>query len=289
MNMIDQAEALRQLMRQHSSEGERKKTRVVTVTSGKGGVGKSNFSLNFALSLKRLGLDVLLFDADIGMANIDVLMGRSFPYHLYHLISGEKTIWDIIAKGPEGLHYIAGGSGLTALMDLTKEQIVQFTKEIERLHGKYDVIIFDTGAGLSKETAAFIAASDDTIVVTTPEPTAITDAYALIKMVIAMNIKASFKLVINKAADHKEGQHTLGTIQLTAEKFLQIDLPELGIILDDPNVSKAVKKQTPFLVMYPATAASKSVTDIAATFMEVKPALQSGGIKGFFNKIFRLS
>lgn len=288
--MNDQAEALRQLVKQNNSQSQLKNTRVITVTSGKGGVGKSNFSLNFALSLQRLGQKVLVFDADIGMANIDVLMGQTTPYNLYHLLTQEKTIWDIIAVGPEGLHYIAGGSGFKDLLELTAEQLERFACEIEKLHGRYDVILFDTGAGLSKETVKFITAADETIVVTTPEPTSITDAYALIKMVKAIHIDVSFKLVVNRATNRKEGQQTLDKISLVAKRFLDTELPSLGIMFDDGNVSSAVKKQIPFLICYPSTIASKAVMDISRSFLAIQVSVQqSSGIKGFLSKMFRLA
>lgn len=288
--MNDQAEALRHLVKQQELWGEGRTTRVVTVTSGKGGVGKSNFSLNFALSLQRLGKKVLVFDADIGMANIDVLMGVSSSYNLYHLLKQEKTIWDIVQEGPEGLNFIAGGSGFKDLLDLSAEQLDGFAGEINKLHGKYDVILFDTGAGLSKETVKFITAAQETIVVTTPEPTSITDAYALIKMVKAMDVDVHFKLIVNRASDFREGKQTADKINLVAQRFLQSELPSLGIVPDDPNVSKAVKRQVPFTVAYPGSEASVAVASIARHFLEIPQShTVSGGVKGFLHKMFRLS
>jgi flagellar biosynthesis protein FlhG len=288
--MMDQAEALRNLVKQQELQDEGRTTRVVTVTSGKGGVGKSNFSLNFALSLQRLGKKVLVFDADIGMANIDVLMGISSTYNLYHLLKQEKTIWEIVQEGPEGLNFIAGGSGFRDLMDLSEEQLDRFEVEISKLHGKYDVILFDTGAGLSKETVMFITAAQETIVVTTPEPTSITDAYALIKMVKAMDVNVHFKLIVNRAVDPREGKQTADKITMVAQRFLQSDLPHLGILPDDPNVSKAVKRQVPFTVAYPGSEASIAIDRIAKHFLEIpQSSTVSGGVKGFFHKMFRLS
>ncbi|RCW50137.1 MinD/ParA family protein [Paenibacillus prosopidis] len=288
--MNDQAEALRHLIKQQELREEGRTTRVVTVTSGKGGVGKSNFSLNFALSLQRLGKKVLVFDADIGMANIDVLMGVSSSYNLYHLLKQEKTIWDIVQEGPEGLNFIAGGSGFKDLLDLSAEQLDGFAGEINKLHGKYDVILFDTGAGLSKETVKFITAAQETIVVTTPEPTSITDAYALIKMVKAMDVDVHFKLIVNRASDFREGKQTADKINLVAQRFLQSELPSLGIVPDDPNVSKAVKRQVPFTVAYPGSEASVAVERIARHFLEIPQSnTVSGGVKGFLHKMFRFS
>ncbi len=288
--MMDQAEALRNLVKQQELQDEGRTTRVVTVTSGKGGVGKSNFSLNFALSLQRLGKKVLVFDADLGMANIDVLMGVSSTYNLYHLLKQEKTIWEIVQEGPEGLNFIAGGSGLRDLMDLSAEQLDRFADEIGKLHGKYDVILFDTGAGLSKETVKFITSAQETIVVTTPEPTSITDAYALIKMVKAMEVDVQFKLIVNRATDFREGKQTADKISMVAQRFLQSDLPHLGILPDDPNVSKAVKRQMPFTVAYPGSEASLAVERIAKHFLEIPQSTAvSGGVKGFLHKMFRRS
>lgn len=288
--MMDQAEALRNLVKQQELQEDGRTTRVVTVTSGKGGVGKSNFSLNFALSLQRLGKKVLVFDADIGMANIDVLMGVSSTYNLYHLLKQEKTIWEIVQEGPEGLHFIAGGSGFRDLMDLSAEQLDRFADEISKLHGKYDLILFDTGAGLSKETVKFITAAQETIVVTTPEPTSITDAYALIKMVKTMEVDVQFKLIVNRASDAREGKQTADKISMVSQRFLQSELPHLGILPDDPNVSKAVKRQIPFTVAYPGSEASIAIERIAKQFLEIpQSSAPSGGVKGFLHKMFRLS
>ncbi|WP_091220414.1 MinD/ParA family protein [Paenibacillus sp. BC26] len=289
--MTDQAEALRNLVRNQEQKNEGRTTKVITVTSGKGGVGKSNFSLNFSLALQRIGQKVLIFDADIGMANIDVLMGVSSPYNLYHLLKQEKTIWEIIQEGPQGVHFIAGGSGFKDLLDLSADQLNYFAEQISRLHGQYDFILFDTGAGLSKETVKFITAAQETIVVTTPEPTSITDAYALIKMVTAMEHDVKFKLIVNRAIDTKEGNATADKIGLVAQRFLNIELPVLGILPDDPNVTKAVKKQVPFAIAYPGSDASKSILEIAKRFVEVPqpPAAAISGVKGFLHKMFRLS
>lgn len=287
--MNDQAQALRNLVQHQDAASEGRATRIVTVTSGKGGVGKSNFTLNFALSLQKLGKRVLIFDADIGMANIDVLMGRTAPFNLYHLLKRERTIWDIISEGPMGIHFIAGGSGFKDLLDLTNEELDYFGQEISKLHGRYDLILFDTGAGLSKETIKFIVAAQETVVVTTPEPTSITDAYALIKMVKAMNHQIDFKLVVNRASDSREGKQTADKIGLVAKQFLELDIPVLGVVLDDANVTKAVKKQVPFTIAYPNGDASKGIEEIARRFAAVDKTMtetKNNGIKGFLSRMF---
>jgi len=285
--MYDQAEALRKLVKQNTEQHNQKKTKLLSVTSGKGGVGKSNFSLNFSIALQRLGKSVLVIDADIGMANIDVLMGANSQYNLYHLVKNEKTIWDIINVGPEGLNYIAGGSGLLELVRLSDEEIKRFGDEILKLQGQYDYIIFDTGAGLSKETAQFITASDETIVVTTPEPTSITDAYALIKMVNSIDEGTTFKMVVNRTSDRDEGFRTANNIASATKRFLNVDIPTIGYIVDDVHVSKSVKKQVPLLLLFPDCEAAKSIKGIAQQYLNLPVASTSNGIKGFLHKFFR--
>ncbi|MFE5319583.1 MinD/ParA family protein [Paenibacillus sp. NPDC056579] len=289
--MNDQAQGLRDLIwnRNHQRQHEAKATRILTVTSGKGGVGKSNFTLNFALTLQKKGFNVLVFDADIGLANIDVLMGVTAKYNLYHLLKKEKTIWDIIQKGPNNLQFIAGGSGFHDLIRLTEEQLDYFAEQVQQLNGTVDYIIFDTGAGLSKETLKFILAAEETIVVTTPEPTSITDAYAIIKMVHAMNEPVRFKLVVNRVADWKEGKQTADKINLVAKQFLQLDIPTLGFVYDDKNVSKAVKKQVPFTVEYPSSPASQSLSRLTNDFIAEQPPadMQGSAVKGFMNRMMK--
>ncbi|MDQ1913327.1 MinD/ParA family protein [Paenibacillus sp. GD4] len=289
--MNDQAQGLRNLI-QHQQELRSKSTRIITVTSGKGGVGKSNFTLNFALTLQKKGYKVLVFDADIGLANIDVLMGVTAKYNLYHLLKKEKSISEIIQTGPNGLQFIAGGSGFNDLIRLTEEQLDYFAEQVSQLNGLVDFIIFDTGAGLSKETLKFIIAAEETIVVTTPEPTSITDAYAIIKMVNSMNYKIPFKLVVNRVTDGKEGKQTADKISLVAKQFLQLDIPSLGYVPDDSSVSKAVKKQIPFTVAFPNSDASRGISELVDDFLANQPRTEqdagAGAMKGFINKMLKM-
>jgi flagellar biosynthesis protein FlhG len=287
--MSDQAQGLRNLV-QIQNEQTARTTRVITVTSGKGGVGKSNFTLNFALTLQARGYKVLVFDADIGLANIDVLMGISPKFNLYHLLKKQKTIWEIIQKGHNDLEFIAGGSGFNDLLRLSEEELDYFAKQVELLNGYVDFIIFDTGAGLSKETLKFIVAAEETIVVTTPEPTSITDAYAIIKMVNSMGHKVNFNLVINRVTEPREGKQTADKISLVAKKFLQLDIPTLGYVDDDSNVSKAVKKQIPFTVAFPNSVASRNIGQLVDRFIQGQQVTEStsNGVKGFLSKMIRL-
>jgi flagellar biosynthesis protein FlhG len=289
--MNDQAQALRQLVRTQSHEpGIRRTTRIITITSGKGGVGKSNFTLNFALTLQAKGYKVLVFDADIGLGNIDVLMGVSPKYNLYHLLKKEKTIWDIVQKGYNDLEFIAGGSGFQDLIRLSEEELDYFADQVGQLNGYADFLIFDTGAGLSKETLKFILAAQETIVVTTPEPTSITDAYAIIKMVHSMEYDVKFRLVVNRVTDAQEGRQTADKISLVAKRFLQLDIPALGYVSDDSSVSRAVKKQVPFTIAFPHSAASQGIRELVDRFvagMPMQEEEQQNGVIGFLSRMIR--
>lgn len=293
--MNDQAQSLRKLVSirekaqsldQQNDQGSRL-AKFITVSSGKGGVGKSNFTLNFALSLQSLGKKVLIFDADIGMANIDVLMGTSSRYNLLHLLQREKSIHEIVSKGPNGLSYISGGSGMANLISLSESDVQYFTSQIDLLASQMDYIIFDTGAGLSKENIQFITSADECLVVTSPEPTAITDAYALIKIIHGIDQDVNFQLIINRVDDEKEALFTANKIKLVAQKFLDVDIPMLGYISDDSHVVQAVKKQVPFTMAFPNCVASKDIQRLAKRYAIVPSTSELGtltGIKGFMHK-----
>jgi flagellar biosynthesis protein FlhG len=287
--MSDQAQELRKLINTRQ-EAPTADTRIITVTSGKGGVGKSNFTLNFALSLQEQGYRVLVFDADIGYSNIDVLMGISPQYSLYHLLKRQKTIWEIIQKGSNGLQFVAGGSGFNDLINLSEQDLEYFTNEIFKLNGHVDYIIFDTGAGLSKETAKFIIAAHETILVTTPEPTSITDAYATIKIIHGMHFNVRFKLVINRVTNESEGFQTADKIVMVAKQFLNLDIQTLGFVTEDIHVSKAVKKQIPLTVAFPNSSAAKQMKELARRYIEghIFENEASSGVKGFVSKMLRI-
>jgi flagellar biosynthesis protein FlhG len=293
--MSDQAQGLRNMLndRQDMTESDQigRTTRIITVTSGKGGVGKSNFTLNFALALQSHGYKVMIFDADIGLANIDVLMGVTPKYNLFHLVKRQKTIWEIIYKGYNDVQFISGGSGFSDLLRLSEADLEHFTQQINELNGYVDFILFDTGAGLSKETLKFIVSAHETIVVTTPEPTAITDAYAIIKMVHGMNYKVPFNLVVNRVSELNEGNRTAEKISLVAKQFLKLEIPLLGYIDEDPCVQKAVRKQVPFSIAFPNCSASKSISKMALAFATGEKPVdeEHSGVKGFLNRMLKLA
>ncbi|WP_025684942.1 MinD/ParA family protein [Paenibacillus maysiensis] len=293
--MSDQAQSLRQMasaLDKYRLPARNRHAKIVTVTSGKGGVGKSNFTLNFALALQSLDRKVLVFDADIGMANIDVLMGANSRYNLLHLLKREKSMAEIVQTGLGGLPYIAGGSGLSELFSLSDDDLNYFADEVEKIAADMDYVLFDTGAGLSKENLKFITSADECMVVTTPEPTSLTDAYALIKVVSGLQKDTVFKIIVNRADNDNEARQVADKIALVARRFLEIDIPLLGHISDDTHVMRAVKRQVPFSIAYPGCTASRDVLNMAHRFAAMPQTPQSGalnGIKGFMQKWLRRS
>lgn len=292
--MSDQAERLRSLVAERSHT-PLINTRVITVTSGKGGVGKSNFTLNYALGLTAQGKKVVVLDADVGFANIDVLMGIKPKRTLADLIRREAELWDILETGPGGVQFIAGGSGFQELLEVRTEEYDYLVSQLGQLQGQVDYVLIDTGAGLNKQTLRLLLASDEIFVVVTPEPTAITDAYALIKTVANRHPEAKLKLVINRAESAAEGRETAEKIRLVAERFLEMKIPTLGVLPDDPIVSKAVRRQTPFLLSHPDSQASKSILKLIQEQLHgerlhdmSKPDGPSQGVKQFLHRMVRL-
>jgi len=292
--MRDQANKLREIVNKVNNDNietsiETLKTsaKVITVTSGKGGVGKTNVTINLAISLSKLGYRVVVIDADLGLANIDVVLGIMPKYSLVDIIKNGKNVFDVLTTGPNRVKFISGGSGVEELTRLTQLELENFVRNIALLDKIADVILIDTGAGISENVLKFAMAADDVVVVTTPEPTATTDAYALIKAIGVRNKNKTIKLLINKTETAIEAQTAMQKLNNVAKKFLQVKLSFLGYISNDSFVSKAVKQQKPFTVLYPECTASKNLSEIAKKIMQ-EPAGngRNSGIKGFFNKFF---
>lgn len=284
--MADQAEQLRERLQR--SKTQHRPTRIVAVTSGKGGVGKSNFTLNFALGLIEKGKKILIFDVDLGLANLDVLMGISARKNLLDLLQEGTRVWDIMEKGPNGLEFIAGGSGFTQILQLDEDKHAKIMRELEEIQGYADLVLLDTGAGISQESLRFMLASDEILLVTTPEPTSITDAYAVVKMLHSRNPAVVIKLIVNRASSAKEAKHTAEKLTLVAKQFLGLKLETIGYVLDDPNVSKSVKKQRPFLLEYPGTDSSRNIREVVETYLgssDITFEREKGGLRGFLHRI----
>lgn len=294
--MRDQANKLREmainLKNQIEAEigKESKQTRVIVVSSGKGGVGKSTLALNLSLSLSSLGQRVILMDADLGMANIDIMLGLVPKFNLYHMIRDQKTLKDIIINGPSGLKIIPGGSGMNELANLREDELNRILLEMGRLDGEYDFMIVDTGAGISNNVIRFLLAADDVIILTTPEPTSLTDAYGIVKSVTRYGYKGNMFLVVNRVNKESEGILVAQKFKLVSEKFLDLDIKILGHILQDPQVELGIRRQEAFCQVFPKSIAAKNIMNMAEKLIDeevVSPGLpvKTGGIRGFIKKL----
>lgn len=258
--MRDQADRLRELAK--GTNQSEKTTKVITVTSGKGGVGKSNFVVNLAIMLQKMGKKVLIFDADIGMANDEILMGFVPKYNILDCINRNLDIEDIIITGPEGVKLISGGTGLNKIKELQDEERRILLSKLEKLED-YDYIIMDTGAGVNETVINFIAFSDEFILLTTPEPTSIMDGYSLLKTVSYFDVKKMVSIVVNRVYNEKEGEKTFLKLKNASTKFLSIKCNFVGCIEEDKKLSEAVRNQVPLVMSFPSSKAAKNISAIA--------------------------
>lgn len=279
---MDQADQLRKLV--NLQKKVRKVSRVITVTSGKGGVGKSTLTVNLAIEMARAGKRVIVLDADFGLANIEVMLGIRPQYNLADLMFRGKSLKDIITPGPENIGFISGGSGIQELSRLTRDQVVYLVQKLYELDEMADVILVDTGAGIADTVLEFVSASNEVVIVATPEPTSITDAYALLK---TLNRKSDFskentviKMVANRIQDKAEGENLYDKLSLVVDKFLNIKVEYLGGILQDVSCQKAIMQQQPVIMSYPNSTASKAVAGIAAKLLDKDSASDEDDAQG---------
>ena len=297
--MEDQAEKLREIMRHKKNEpGEGKnqtahtegrsgkKTRIITVTSGKGGVGKTNLSVNMALAFARIGKKVVVMDADLGLANVNVMLNMIPKYNLYHVIKKQKTIHEILVETEYGISIVAGASGFSQIANMGDEERHNFIKELDTLSFA-DIIIIDTSAGVSSNVLDFIAAADDAIIITTPEPTAITDAYGIIKIIATEydTLNIGLKLVVNRAKGAAEAKSVADRMIKIAGQFLSVKVDYLGFIYDDHSVAASVRQQKPFMIIDPKCKASLCIQHLVERIDKNK-IMKDEGIGTMFKKIF---
>ncbi|GAU79856.1 MinD/ParA family protein [Fusibacter sp. 3D3] len=283
---MDQAQKLRDIVQESSSESVNKHdARIITVSSGKGGVGKTNFTVNMAIALAKLKKRVTIIDADLGLANVDVLFGIVPKYNLSHVVKGEIPVQDCIFKGPYDINIISGGSGIMDLIDLDQNQLEKLIHSLLYFNDVSDYILIDTGAGLSKSVLSFVDAASDVIVVITPDPTSITDAYALIKNIVKEDDK-KIKLIINRVDSNEEGDEVFNKLEQAVSKFLSKELENMGYIFEDSNLKKAVRKQIPVLEAYPRAISSKSIENIAYNLENNSKYVKNAhSFKTFINKL----
>ncbi|MCP5463124.1 MAG: MinD/ParA family protein [bacterium] len=267
--MQDQASKLRNLAHENFKES----VRIIAVTSGKGGVGKTSISTNLAITLAHMGKRVLIFDADMGLANIDIMLGIKPSFTLQHVLQGDKTLDEIIVDGPAGIKIIPASSGVQQLTQLTETQRSFFLSELNKLRDRIDILLIDTAAGIAPNVIEFVSASSEVIVVTTPEPTAITDAYALIKVLIR-SLKPVVKtpkiyLFVNMVRDQNEARDVENNLKLVSDRFLGVSLSSIGFMQKDDAVLRAVRKQVPFVLNNTPDRPSASIKMLASRLCAV--------------------
>lgn len=288
--MSDQAESLRKLseMTGTSRSAILKpvdiKARVITITSGKGGVGKTNLTVNLALSLAKQGKKVMVVDADLGLSNVDVVLGVSPPNNLSQLVRNGYAITDVVADGPLGIKFVSGGSGIYELSNLSDAQIYYFLNQFGQFDSWADIILIDTGAGLNRNVLSFIMAADEVIIITTPEPTSVTDAYAIVKTYASHRGKSPVHLVVNRVRDVAEGEGVVHKLTKVTQRFLGFSLTHLGFIFEDRQVQKAVTSQVPLMISYPDSIAARCIDRIAHTLIYGENIPAPGGIRRFFQR-----
>ncbi len=266
-----------------------KPVRVMSVSSGKGGVGKSNVVINLSVAFDRLGLRTLIMDADLGLANIDVLLGLTPKYNMSHVLSGQKRLDEVLVDGPGRVKIMPASSGVQELTRLTDEQKLLFLELLDELETDIDVLLIDTGAGISDTVLYFNLAAHERIIVVTPEPTSLTDAYALIKVLYSKHGERNFRILVNSAANEPNGKSIFAKLSKVADHFLDgLSLDYLGTIPHDISVTKSVMKQRPVLEVFPETPASKAFMRIAETIRNNRPNANQGSIQFFWKRLLNV-
>ena len=238
--------------------------RTIAVTGGKGGIGKTVLASGIGIALSRLGHRVVIFDADLGLANLDVVMGVEAQFNVQHALDGVKTLQEIVVEGPQGVRIIAGGSGIGKLIRTSRKRLIEFLSQISGLAGSTDYLIFDTAAGVDARVMTFLRASDQVVLVVTPDPASIVDAYATAKVLFRQDPNAAVRVVANTVANDEQGNKVFSLIQSTARTYLNKELSYLGSVCKDDQVSFWTRRRRPFLDAEPSCPASHDVTALAA-------------------------
>lgn len=289
--MSDQALGLRELARRFPLQQKKEQTtagpRILAVASGKGGVGKTSLVLNLAIAIAQQGKRVVVFDADLGMANIDILLGLIPRFTLYDVFLGHKDIDDILLEGPHNVLIIPGGSGVQELANMDYYQRKRLIESLSSFHDRADYLFIDTGAGISRNVLGFLGAAQEVLLVVTPEPTAITDAYGIMKILSKFSVHSQIKIVVNRASSRSEAKNTMTKLEMAAERFLQIKVQSLGYVREDKAVAQAVKEQEPLVIKYPHADASQDIFRLAGIILNIHVE-SPRGMNHFLNRLLRL-
>ncbi|NOZ91915.1 AAA family ATPase [bacterium 3DAC] len=266
---MDQARVLKQLAESGLTTTEERNTRFITVTSGKGGVGKTNFALNLSIALSKFGKKVLLADADIGLANVNILLGTSHPLTIYDIIVKGIDWREVVYPFDENFFILPGCSGIEEVLNLTETQLQMLVKVLDNMSKMFDFVIVDTGAGITRSLIAFALASPELILITTPEPSALADAYATLKVLNQKGYDGKIWTVVNMVRDIAEGDKAFIALSTLVKRFFDRDIAHLVNIPDDPDVHAAVSLQKPILVYKPTSKFSTSVMTAARKLLGV--------------------
>lgn len=283
--MTDQARVLRAMARAagHAGSG----ARVITVTSGKGGVGKTNVAVNLGVALAMAGLRVVLVDADLGLANVDVALGIDSTYTLRHVLYGQRTFDQVLVQAPGGLQVVSGGSGVHDVAGISAWRLERFVQELDALDSVFDVVLIDTGAGVGQHVLSFALSSPETLIVVTPDPSSIADAYVVIKALAAHRTDLRLLVAVNMVRSRRQGEQTFERLATVAERFLGVVPEYVGAIPHDEAVARAVQQQCAFVLSSPGAPASRAVDDIARRLTNgMQP--RSEGISGLVQRMMRL-
>ena len=278
--MEEQLSELRMVM----GKNEGHKTRIIAITSGKGGVGKTNIAINMAIAYAQMGKSVILIDGDMGMANVNVLLNIVPQYNLMQVINRQKKMEEIVLETEYGIRFIAGANGFSKLANLSKEDLDAFAKEFASLSNA-DIIIIDTGAGIANNVLQFVAAADEVYIVTTPEPTAITDAYGIIKIITTelVDRELNLRLLVNRVHSAEEGKRISDRIITIVGQFLNFKVDYIGFIYDDPVVQASVIRQKPFMIVNPTSKPSTCLKHLVSR-IEKSDSVDNSGVSTFLQK-----
>ena len=275
--MADQAQNLRELV------GKTQEIRVITITSGKGGVGKSSISVNLAVAMSRLGARVLVVDADFGLANVDVMLGVISKFDVSYFLRGEKALQEIIQLGHEGVRFISGGSGMNDLLNMDEERLAELLSVLVRLDAPIDLILIDTGAGINDKILQLVMASSETIIVITPEPTSILDSYALVKTIVKQDNSHPLHTIINKCENKEEAKRAQEGFIEVVGRHLGKNINPLGLIMYNHEVPMSIKRQVPITVSSPNCSTSREIASIARAILDLPVENTSNS---FLSRIF---
>lgn len=284
---MDQAEQLRNIIK--AENVQRPMARVLTVTSGKGGVGKSNTAINLAIQFRKQGQRVIILDADFGLANIEIMFGTVPKHNLCDLIYQGKSIREIITWGPMDVGFVSGGSGIVGMSNLSRDYLAYIIKNLTELDAIADIIIVDTGAGIADAVLEFLVASGEILLITTPEPTSITDSYSLLK---ALNRHPRFsrehtlvKMIANRVEEDEEGEIVFNKLNAVVSRYLNMSFSYLGAVPQDSRLAKAVMQQVPVSQQNPNAKSSIAYESIAAKLMNREDIVRKRGMAAFFSHI----